>query len=489
MKYTITTPIYYVNDVPHIGHAYTSVIADVLSRFAVIYGHQSLFMTGTDEHGQKVESAAKSQSVTPSDFTDLISAKFRNLTHKINLSNHDFIRTTENRHKISAQELWLKIQHDIYVSKYSGWYSLRDESFYDESEISEGLAPTGAPVEWVEEECYFFKLSKWEKPLLEFYDKNTDFITPKSRANEVISFIKNGLKDLAISRTKCKWGIPVPGDDRHVMYVWIDALSNYLTGVGFPNNNFLKSWNNVIHVIGKDILRFHAIYWPALLMSADIPLPKSLVVHGWWTNNKQKISKSIGNTIDPNQIIEQYGLDTLRYFMMRAMSLGSDGDFSVNLMLEKYNSELANNIGNMIQRVLVIIQKKCDGYLQEAIVEEEKIYKLSMHTLKESYVLIQNKNIHQTTNLILELSSAANAYIDNIKLWSLDEESIQKPIVSLTYCIYVIGVLLQPIVPQSANIILDLLAIPLEFRFANNINLGNKRKLPYPKPIFTKKSI
>lgn len=362
----ITTPIYYVNDVPHIGHAYTSLACDVMARFMRLSGHNVKFLTGTDEHGQKVEKSAEKAGISPQEFTDKVSGHFRDLTHLMHFSNDDFIRTTEPRHIRSAQGLWKKLVENghIYLGSYAGWYSVRDEAFYTESELVDGNAPTGAPVEWVEEPSYFFDLSKWQDKLLAFYEENPDFIKPESRRNEVLSFVKGGLHDLSVSRTSFRWGIPIPGDSKHVMYVWLDALANYLSALGYPDTeaaDFKAFWPADLHIVGKDILRFHAVYWPAFLMAADLPLPKKVVAHGWWTNEGQKISKSLGNVIDPVKLVEEFGLEQTRYFLMREVPFGNDGNFSRDAMIKRINADLANTIGNLVQRTLSLINKNCDG--------------------------------------------------------------------------------------------------------------------------------
>ncbi|MDP1975217.1 MAG: class I tRNA ligase family protein, partial [Alphaproteobacteria bacterium] len=314
-KLYVTSPLYYVNDNPHIGHAYTNLACDVWARFMRLDGHDVFFLTGTDEHGQKVEKSAELAGLTPKDFVNEKSQSFRDLFKAFDFSNNDFIRTTEPRHQKAVHHIWnLLLERDqIYLSSYAGWYAIRDEAFYNESELIDGKAPTGAPVEWVEEPCYFFRLSAWQDRLLEFYEKHPDFMHPRSRGNEVLSFVRGGLKDLAVSRTTFKWGIPVPNDPTHVMYVWFDALTNYITALGYPNENWQQDfWANAHHVMGKDILRFHAVYWPAFLMAADLMPPKQIVAHGWWTNEGEKISKSLGNVINPFDLIEKYGLDQTR---------------------------------------------------------------------------------------------------------------------------------------------------------------------------------
>ena len=361
-NYYITTPIYYPSAKPHMGHAYSSIVADFFARFKRIQGYNVFYLTGTDEHGQKIERAANINKKNPQDFCDDISQIFKDLTKTLNLSNNDFIRTTETRHKKSAINVWkiLEEKKEIYLSKYSGWYSVSDEAFYSEDEIVEEDGKkksklSGSLVEWVEEESYFFKLSKWEKPLLKFYNENPNFILPESRKNEVISFVKSGLKDLSVSRKSFKWGIPVPSNKDHVMYVWLDALTNYLSALNYPNTDdklFKNFWPADLHIIGKDILRFHAVYWPAFLLAANIDLPKRVYGHGWILSGNQKMSKSKGNILDPIEIIKNYGLDPLRYYLIKEVSFGNDGNISEEKLENCINSDLANNYGNLCQRVL-----------------------------------------------------------------------------------------------------------------------------------------
>ncbi len=354
--YYITTPIYYVNDKPHIGHAYTTIAADVIARFKRMDGFEVMFLTGTDEHGQKVNKSAELAGVDPQDFVDQVSQNFRDLMPVLNVTPDRFIRTTEAEHKRAAQDIWNRLvaSGDIYLGSYEGWYSVRDEAFYAESELVDGKAPTGGPVEWVQEPSYFFRLSKWQEPLLTFYAEHRDFIAPASRRNEVIKFVEGGLMDLSISRTSFNWGVRVPEDEKHVMYVWLDALTNYLTGIGFPDtqvDSYKKFWPADLHLMGKDIIRFHAVYWPAFLMAAGLEPPKRVFAHGWWTNEGQKISKSLGNVIDPIVLIETYGADAFRYVLLREVSFGHDGDFSVSGMKNRINADLANAYGNLVQRV------------------------------------------------------------------------------------------------------------------------------------------
>ena len=384
-NYYLTTPIYYVNDAPHIGHAYTTLACDVMARFLRLDKVNVKFLTGTDEHGQKVEKAAQAAGKAPQDFVNEVSKNFHKLAQAMNFTNDDFIRTTEPRHKDSIQALWrvLKEKDEIYLDSYAGWYSVRDETFYGEEELSNGpggakLTPTGAEVEWVEEPSYFFRLSKWRQPLLDFYEQNPNFVLPKTRMNEVKSFVKGeghgALRDLSVSRTSFKWGVAVPDDPDHVMYVWIDALANYLTAVGYPDTKseeFKTFWPVNLHMVGKDILRFHAVYWPAFLMAAGIEPPKRVFAHGWWTNEGEKISKSLGNVIDPFELIEHYGLDPVRYFLLREVPFGKDGDFSRTALVARMNSELANDFGNLAQRVLSMIHKDCGAQVPQPEATEE----------------------------------------------------------------------------------------------------------------------
>ena len=370
-NFYITTPIYYPSGKPHMGHAYSSIVADIFARFKRLDGYKVLFLTGTDEHGQKIQKEAVKNNKKPKEFCDEISQTFRSLTKTLNLTNDDFIRTTESRHLNSVNEIWSRLidSGDIYLDKYSGWYSVSDEAYYDEDEILDKggkkiSKSSGSLVEWVEEESYFFKLSAFQKRLLEFYEKNKDFILPKARRNEVISFVEKGLKDLSISRTSFTWGIPVPENKKHVIYVWLDALTNYLSALNFPNTDdekFKSFWPADVHIIGKDILRFHAIYWPAFLLAAKIPLPKRVFGHGWILSDDKKMSKSLGNILDPIEIIKNYGIDQLRYYLIKEVSLGNDGSISMENLKNCINNDLANNYGNLCQRVFSFLKKNCNN--------------------------------------------------------------------------------------------------------------------------------
>ena len=497
--YYITTPIYYVNDKPHIGHAYTTLACDVLARFMRLDGYTVKFLTGTDEHGQKVEKAAETAGVAPQDFVDSVSENFRTLCTTMNFSNDDFIRTTEERHKKSAQALWQKLieRDEIYLGSYAGWYAVRDEAFYAESELVDGKAPTGAEVEWVEEPSYFFRLSKWEDKLLKFYEDNPDFIAPTSRRNEVTSFVKGGLRDLSVSRTSFKWGIPVPDNPDHIMYVWIEALSNYITAAGFPDTNsadFKNFWPADVHMVGKDILRFHAVYWPAFLMAAEMDPPKRIFAHGWWTNEGQKISKSLGNVIDPNALVETYGLDQTRYFLMREVPFGNDGDFSKDAMVQRINSNLANDLGNLVQRSLSMIAKNCDQKIppqHEFHQDDLDLLYAAEGIMKTLRPLMQIQSIHKALEAIWQVVGDANRYVDTQAPWGLkktDFARMETVLYTLAETIRYLGIYLQPFMPESAAKILDALAVAQDKRGFDQIGcdyrLESGTAIPNPTPIF-----
>ena len=500
--YYVTTPIYYVNDAPHIGHAYTTLACDVLARFKRLDGFDVRFLTGTDEHGQKVEKAAESAGVDPQQFTDEVSANFRSLAEAMNFSFDDFIRTTENRHKISTQALWQRLLNagDIYLDTYKGWYAVRDEAFYVEAEIVDGpnntkVGPTGAEVEWVEEPSYFFRLSAWQDRLLDFYESNPDFILPISRRNEVISFVKGGLKDLSISRTTFNWGIPVPGDDTHIMYVWLDALNNYLTSTGFPDTEseiYKTYWPANLHMVGKDILRFHAVYWPAFLLASGLPAPKRIFAHGWGTNEGQKISKSIGNVIDPFELVERYGLDPVRYFLMREVPFGNDGDFSHQAMVMRLNSDLANDFGNLCQRILTMISKNCAGQVPTKDVftsEDHALLEAAGGMLETTQKHLDRQSFHKALIDIWKLVGDANRYVDTMAPWVLrkeDPDRMATVLYVLAETIRRLGLIVQPFIPDAAARILDLLGVEKDkrsFAYFNEI-LESGVALPKPEPIF-----
>ena len=464
-NYYITTPIYYPSAKPHMGHAYSSIIADFFARFKRIDGFKVYFLTGTDEHGLKIQRAAEKKGVEPLAFCDEISKTFKNLSKTLNLTNNDFIRTTESRHKKSVQYLWeeLKNNDDIYLSKYSGWYSVSDEAFYNEDEIEDldnkkVAISSKSPVEWVDEESYFFRLSKWEKPLLEFYEKNPDFISPASRKNEVISFVKSGLKDLSVSRKSFSWGIKVPNDNEHVIYVWLDALTNYISALNYPNKDdelYKKFWPASVHLIGKDILRFHAIYWPAFLLAAKITPPKKVYGHGWILSNEEKMSKSKGNILDPLEIIKQYGLDPLRYYLIKEVSFGNDGNISQERLEDCINSDLANNFGNLCQRVSAFVIKNCDSKVPEKIKFENddiKILDEYSQNLDKLRSEIDNQNINYYIDYIVNRLFEANKYFNDQEPWKKKDDKIRLNTIVYTTLEIVrkVTFLLYPIIPQSS---------------------------------------
>ncbi|MEG8229593.1 methionine--tRNA ligase [Candidatus Rickettsia tasmanensis] len=481
--YYITTPIYYVNDVPHIGHAYTSVASDIIARFMRLRGFDVMFLTGTDEHGQKVEKAAINKNIDPQKFTDQTSKSFRHLMTAMHISNDDFIRTTEYRHKEAVAVFWQKLLDNgtIYEGFYEGWYAVRDEAFFDESELtSDGLAPTGAPVEWVKEPSYFFNLSKWQDKLLEFYEANPDFIRPISRRNEVISFVKSGLKDLSVSRTTFNWGIKVPNNEKHVIYVWLDALANYISALGYfdEQSNYGKFWPADLHVVGKDILRFHAVYWPAFLMAAEVPLPKTIMAHGWWTNEGQKISKSLGNTIDPIKLIDEFGVDQVRYFLMREVTFGADGNFARSNLITRINSELSNKIGNLLQRTTSFVYKNNDAkvpLLTQGVIDkiyELPILKTASKFVEQNILLMDKTEINKILENIINLAEEANIYIDSKAPWNLkktDPDKTLEVLYALLEVLRYIAIMLLPFIPSSANKMLDQLGVNKEERLFKHL--------------------
>jgi methionyl-tRNA synthetase len=492
----VTTPIYYVNDVPHIGHAYTTLACDAIARFARLDGREARFLTGTDEHGQKVEKAAAQAGLDPQAFTDRVSERFRELARVMKISNDDFIRTTEGRHKAAVQALWreLRRRDQIYLGTYAGWYSVRDEAFYAESEIEGGLAPSGAPVEWVEEPSYFFRLSAWQEPLLRFYEERPDFILPPSRRNEVIRFVEGGLQDLSVSRTSFRWGIPVPDDPGHVIYVWLDALTNYMSALGYPDleaRDFRRFWPADVHVVGKDILRFHAVYWPAFLLAAEIEPPRRVVAHGWWTVEGQKISKSLGNVIDPWQLIDTYGLDQTRYFLLREVPFGNDGDFSHAAMINRMNRDLANDYGNLVQRVLSMVQRYCEGRVPEPgpyHAEDEELAGTATRLIGRVRSEMANQALSRALEAIFEVIGAANRYVDAQAPWALRKDDPSRAatvLYVLAETIRHIAVPSQAFLPDASGRILDQLAVAEDARSLQALSDPSARLrpgTPLPKP-------
>ena len=464
-NYYITTPIYYPSAKPHMGHAYSSIVADFFARFKRISEHNVFFLTGTDEHGQKIQRAALEAKKDPLDFCNEISSNFKDLSAILNLSNDDFIRTTEKRHKMAVENLWniLEKKNEIYLSKYSGWYSVSDEAFYSENEIEDKdnvkiNKLSGSKVEWVEEESFFFKLSKWEKKLLEYYDKNPEFIRPESRRNEVISFVKGGLKDLSVSRKSITWGINVPSQKDHIIYVWLDALTNYLSALDYPNidtDKYKNFWPASVHIIGKDILRFHAVYWPAFLLAANLPLPKTIYGHGWILSNEEKMSKSKGNILDPLEIIDKYGLDPLRFYLLKEVSFGNDGNISKEKLENCINSDLANNYGNLCQRVISFNEKNLNLEIPKNIKFNNEDLNL-LNRFKENYSKIENainkQDINFYMNFLMETLFAANKYFNDQEPWNKknDLDRLNTIIYVSLELIRKISILMYPIIPETS---------------------------------------
>jgi len=500
MPFYITTPIYYVNDVPHIGHAYTTIACDILSRFQKLNNQDVFFLSGTDEHGQKVEKAALNSSTTSKKFVDQMSENFKKLIPFLGCEINDFIRTTEKRHIEGVQFFWQKLKknNQIYLSNYEGWYSIRDEAFYVESDLikdgNDYKTSSGSTVEWVKEKSYFFKLSKWQDKLIEYYENNPELISPKSRYNEVLSFIKGGLKDLSISRTTFSWGVPVPEDKEHVMYVWIDALCNYITALGYPNkenSSFNRYWPGV-HIVGKDILRFHAVYWPAFLMAAELDPPKKIFAHGWWTNEGNKISKSLGNVIDPYSIIKEYGLDQIRYFLFREIPFGNDGDFSKNAISKRVNADLSNNYGNLVQRISTFIIKNCNGRINQTLnfnKVDNKLIKLFEEKFKNYHEQMSMQQIDKALRSIFDLLSETNVYVDSQAPWTLiktDKERMKVVLFLICNIIIKSTIMLLPVITESSTKVLKIFNYNFDCISFNNFNklLDHDIEISNPKPIF-----
>ncbi len=505
-NFYITTPIYYPSGKPHMGHAYSSIVADIFARFKRLEGFNVYFLTGTDEHGQKIQKEAKKQNKDPKIFCDEISETFRSLTKKLNLTNNDFIRTTEKRHFKSVVEIWNKLieSGDIYLDKYNGWYSISDEAFYDKDEIEDVNGKkiskiSGSSVEWVEEESYFFKLSAWGNKLLEYYKNNEKFILPQPRRNEVIKFVEKGLKDLSISRTSFTWGIPVPQNKKHVIYVWLDALTNYISALNFPNVNDTKYknfWPADVHIIGKDILRFHAIYWPAFLLAAKIPLPKRVFGHGWILSDDKKMSKSLGNILDPLEIIKKYGIDQLRYYLIKEVSLGNDGSISMENLKNCINNDLANNYGNLCQRVFSFIKKNCQNKIPHntnLIDTDKKFLNNLKDSLPELTNLMNDQNLNEYIKKVVSFSFEANKYFNDSEPWAVkkkDPTRMKNILFAISQQIKNISILLNPIIPNATNKVLNSMNISIENISISKINdmnsLNHEKELNNLEILFNK---
>ena len=479
-NFYITTPIYYPSGEPHMGHAYSSIFADVFARFMRNDNYKVHFLTGTDEHGLKIQKASEKNNLDPLSYCNKISKIFIDLTKKLNLSNNDFIRTTEKRHHKSVNDIWNRLvkSGDIYLSKYKGWYSVSDEAYYTSDEIVEKDGKkfstfSGSLVEWVEEDSFFFKLSAWEKKLIEFYNNNEKFILPISRRNEVINFVKKGLKDLSVSRTSFTWGIKVPNNDKHIIYVWLDALTNYLSALNYPDTDdklYKDFWPASLHIIGKDILRFHAIYWPAFLLAADIEPPIRIFSHGWILSGEEKMSKSRGNILNPLEIIKTYGIDELRYYLMKEVPHGSDGSISLKNLENCINGDLANNYGNLCQRVFSFIKNNCGNKVSKSkkISDADKnLIEGTKKLTKDLRKLMFEQNLNNYIKLVINISFLTNKYINDEAPWKLKKINTEKMNnilhISLEQ-IAKISILLNPIIPGKSSIVLDALNIDTGLR-------------------------
>ena len=477
--YYLTTAISYPNGPPHIGHAYEAIAADVIARFQRLSGRDVRFQTGTDEHGLKMAQKARELGKSPRELADEMSGLFIDMCEKLNISHDRFIRTSEDEHHRASQAIWqaMEANGDLYLDRYEGWYSVRDEAYYDESELTEGeggekLSPQGTPVEWTVEESWFFRLSKYQEPLLALYRDNPAFVQPESRRNEMMRFVEGGLRDLSVSRTSFDWGVKVPGADDHVMYVWVDALTNYLTGLGYPDETpeYEKYWPADLHLIGKDIVRFHAVYWPAFLMSAGVALPRKVFAHGFLLNRGQKESKSLGNVTDPIDLAERYGVDVLRYFLLREVTFGADGSYSAEAIVTRSNAELANSFGNLAQRTLSMIHKNLEGELQSGLAtgdadsELENTVRTSIAALRENFDrLAFSDGLESWMNAVF----ACNQYVDEMAPWALrktDSERMAAVLMTLFRCVRDLTIAVRAVVPASAGILLDQMGIAPDAR-------------------------
>lgn len=502
-KYYVTTAISYPNGAPHIGHAYEAIATDAMARFMRLDGKDVFFLTGTDEHGQKMQQTAEKLGVSTIDLATENAEVFQKLATALNVSNDDFIRTTEPRHHKASQAIWQQIADsgDIYLDKYSGWYSVRQEAFYDEKEVTLGddgvrRDPMGTEVEWVEEESYFFKLSEYGDKLLAHYEAFPDFIAPPERRNEIMSFVKSGLRDLSISRTTFDWGVKVPGDERHVMYVWVDALTNYLTATGYPETDDAKSgfWPCDLHMIGKDIIRFHAVYWPAFLMSAGIELPKRVFAHGFLFNRGEKMSKSVGNVVDPFEMAKEYGVDAMRYYFLREVSFGQDGSYSHEAIVNRINADLANDLGNLAQRSLSMVAKHCEAQVPQFgafTAEDSQALAAADALLVDARKAMDVQAIHQMLGAVWQVVADTNRYFAAQEPWALrktDMARMETVLYVTAEIIRQVAILAQPVMPEASGKLLDLLAVDEADRVFAQLGEGGRltpgADLPAPEGVF-----
>ncbi len=500
----ITTAISYPNGVPHIGHAYEAIATDAIARFARADGQDVYFLTGTDEHGIKMLQTARKEDIAVAELADRNAGRFKAMVEALNCSNDDFIRTSEPRHHQASQEIWRRIEAngDIYLDSYAGWYSVRDEAYYNEDELTvsedgQKLSPQGTPVEWIEETSYFFKLSAYQDKLLAHYEACPDFILPPERRNEVVSFVKGGLRDLSISRTTFDWGVKVPDASDHVMYVWIDALTNYLTGVGFPDTEaslYKKFWPANVHVIGKDILRFHAVYWPAFLMAAGVPLPKRVFAHGFVLNKGEKMSKSVGNVLDPFNLADAYGVDQVRYFFLREVAFGRDGNYSHEAIVNRINADLANDLGNLAQRSLSMIAKNCDGKVPEPgefTPEDTAILEAVDALLPACRTAMETQALHKYLDAVWSVVAEANRYFAGEEPWAkrkTDFKRMETILYVTAEVVRQVAILASPVVLDGANKLLDLLGQSTDARLFANLGAQHRLApgldLPKPEGVF-----
>jgi len=503
-RYSLTTAIAYPNGPPHIGHAYEAIATDAIARFKRLDGYDVFFLTGTDEHGQKMQQTALREGLSPRQLLDRNVPRFQAMVARLNCSNDDFIRTTEDRHYRSSMAIWERMEKagDIYLDTYAGWYSIRDEAFYADNETSLGsdgirVGPSGTPVEWVEEESYFFRLGAYQEKLLDLYRRHRDFVLPETRMNEVVSFVSGGLQDLSISRTTFNWGVPVPRNDKHVMYVWVDALTNYITAVGFPetdSDKFRRYWPADLHVIGKDILRFHAVYWPAFLMSAGLELPRRIFSHGFLFNRGEKMSKSVGNVIDPFALADAYGVDPLRYFFLREVPFGQDGNYSHEAIVNRINADLANDLGNLAQRSLAMIARNCGGVLPQPgpfTASDQNLLTAADAMITAARRAMETQQLHQVLNVAWTVIAEANRYFAGEAPWSLaktDRERMNTVLYVTAEVLRQVAILLQPFIPSSAAMLLDLLGVERAERDFSSLGGAQRiaagRALPTPTPVF-----